>query len=92
MYKGFFNLAIDIYVQNLNSVYLCVEFAFGNVHFKDKKKTGSFEKKFTRGNSATHQAADRNGVQRPFSHSRFQGFFPFHSNCTVLPVARRIAL
>ena len=37
MYKGFFNLAM-IYVQNLNFVYLCVEFAFGNVHFKDKKK------------------------------------------------------
>ena len=41
IYKGFFSLAIDIYVQNINcvSVYVCVcvEFAFGNVHFKDTK-------------------------------------------------------
>ena len=44
MYKGFFNLAIDIYVQNINSVYVCVfvEFAFGNVRYKDTKKTPPF--------------------------------------------------
>ena len=50
MYKGFFNLAIDIYTKHklckCVCVCVCVEFAFGNVHFKDTKKPTSL-KKFT---------------------------------------------
>ena len=49
MYKGFFNV-FTIYVQNINCVCvcLCVEFAFGNVQFKDTKNI--YLKKFTQNN------------------------------------------